>query len=45
MLFVLSKLAMPESYFGSTLILSSDALDRFDAKRAGDLVLQWLVAR
>ena len=42
---LLTKLAMPEFASDLPLILSGEALDRFDAKRAGDLVLQRLVAR
>jgi hypothetical protein len=42
---LLTKLAMPEFASDLPLILSSGALDRFDAKRAGDMVLQRLVAR
>lgn len=42
---LLSKLAMPEFASDLPLILSRDAMDRFDAKRAVDLVLQRLVAR
>ena len=40
-----SKLAMPEFASDLPLILSGDALGRSDVKRAGDLVLQRLVAR
>lgn len=42
---LLSKLAMPEFASDLPLILSGDALGRSDVKRAGDLVLQRLVAR
>ncbi|MCX6593156.1 MAG: hypothetical protein NTZ56_16690 [Acidobacteria bacterium] len=42
---LLSKLAMPEFASDLPLILSGEALNGFDAKRAGELVLQRLVAR